>query len=393
MIELTDFGGKAFEHVSHLVEVIGPRPAGSPQEKKAQDYVFQTLEQWGLQPLRFPVRFAPLPGFVPLNFLAGAILAASGWLLGTFPVLAVLLPLIFGSLPDLARWEVRRRKRTQDSENVLALTPDVPGAPLILLVAHVDSARVNGIRMAAWREAFSKAMYICQRISILLALLGVMQILILDLPHPVIMAAGTLASLVGGWFVLSDVVMQSGHRGRYTCGAHDNASGAGVLLAVAEHFAAYPPPRARLGFLFTGAEESGLHGAVSFIEAQHGEPRPDAVISLDMVGTGGTLHYITQDGSIFRKYTHSGLNEALQAACPDIQPLAYSLRSGDFAAFLREKIPAAALQMGGSKAGERAYHAEEDNMEIIRISALDKTAQTVVRCVDIFNVYFNAGSK
>jgi len=216
MIELTDFGGKAFEHVSHLVEVIGPRPAGSPQEKKAQDYVFQNLEQWGLKPLRFPVRFAPLPGFVPLNFLAGAILATSGWLLATFPALAVLLPLIFGSLPDAARWEVRRRKRTQDSENVLALTPDVPGAPLILLVAHVDSARVNGIRMAAWREAFSKAMYICQRISILLALLGVMQILILDLPHPVIMAAGTLASLVGGWFVLSDIVMQSGHRGRYT---------------------------------------------------------------------------------------------------------------------------------------------------------------------------------
>ncbi|NMA69889.1 MAG: M28 family peptidase, partial [Desulfitobacterium sp.] len=40
---------KAYGHIQHLAEKIGPRPAGSPKERQAAQYIYYILEQSGWQ--------------------------------------------------------------------------------------------------------------------------------------------------------------------------------------------------------------------------------------------------------------------------------------------------------------------------------------------------------
>ena len=61
---------RALEHIAHLSEVIGPRPAGMDAEWEGADYVASVLESYG-----YPVELQPFP--VPDQFI-GTVELASG---------------------------------------------------------------------------------------------------------------------------------------------------------------------------------------------------------------------------------------------------------------------------------------------------------------------------
>lgn len=77
-------------------------------------------------------------------------------------------------------------------------------------------------------------------------------------------------------------------RGIYA-GANDNASGVGVMLALAETVAARPsPPRRTIVFTAFGAEEQGYYGSLAYVaDPPSGAALEDTVfmVNLDMVGT------------------------------------------------------------------------------------------------------------
>lgn len=74
-------------------------------------------------------------------------------------------------------------------------------------------------------------------------------------------------------------------------GANDNASGAAVVLSVAEALAAREQrPKRNVVFVLFAAEESGLHGAKAFVEQEVVPPdRITGMINLDCVGYGKRL--------------------------------------------------------------------------------------------------------
>ncbi|MBI3764693.1 MAG: M28 family peptidase [Chloroflexi bacterium] len=61
--------------------------------------------------------------------------------------------------------------------------------------------------------------------------------------------------------------------------------------------------------------------------------------------------------------------------------MAYTLRSGDFAAFLRRGLPATSLQTSGSPEAELAYHAVHDRLDVIQPHALDMTARAALEMI------------
>jgi Zn-dependent M28 family amino/carboxypeptidase len=71
-------------------------------------------------------------------------------------------------------------------------------------------------------------------------------------------------------------------------GANDNAAAVGVLLRLLARAAAAPPPRLRLRFLFTAAEERGYLGARAYVRST---PVGDVVaaLSLELCGIGEHL--------------------------------------------------------------------------------------------------------
>jgi hypothetical protein len=364
---------RALAHVQRLAGEIGPRPAGSPAERQAQDEIAALLEGWGYAVQRLEAPFAP-PAPAWTQIAAGALFCLAAWLLPRWPWPALALPLLIAALPQLTLLEISLRPRRAASQNLLAGEVQDGG---LVFVAHVDSARA--LPFAWMRRLDALSMTLLQRLALALAALGILRLLGLRLPPPLYPLAAALGALACAWLAARQLVLWRSRL--YSPGAHDNASGVGALLALAEHFAAHPPAGAPPAFLFTGAEETGLHGARAFAETMQQSELHARFVVLDMVGAGETLRLISTDGVFFPLRANRELNDLLLAANPALRPLRYTLRSGDHAAFLRSGFPAAALQSSGSSQAEGAYHTPGDVMAVIQPRALESVIATLLRLV------------
>jgi hypothetical protein len=274
---------------------------------------------------------------------------------------------------------IRRRPRTAVSQNLIAYTPGADSAPTLVLCAHVDTAPASAFRARPLVWLRGNLMFAALRVAWAAAAVAALDVLGLQLPGALIQLVSAAALVTGLVWAGMEAVDQWLRGDRYSPGAHDDASGVGVLLAVAEHLAAHPLARQRVGFLFTGAEETGMHGADTIAPALRG--RRLAVLNLDMVGAGDALHFVTRDGALRQRATDDGLNDLIRAARPDARGLAYTLRSGDVLAFLRHGVRAGSLQTGGARAAELAYHTVDDTPDVIDVESLAQTAQTVLAIV------------
>jgi hypothetical protein len=404
MNESIPLGERAFEHIEILARQIGPRPAGSTSEKQAFEYIESQFKSWGYDTCSQAVPFAPL-SFFPLYALGGMALILGGWIVQSFPLFSLLLPLLFFALPQFGRMELRPWRRTGNSQNLLALInhrsakhptqninndmAQIIGAerPTLILCAHVDSARASAFHKRIGLELQANAIFYAQRGAIAVAAMALLNFVGFRLPGGIITLTGILGSVLGGWLAASDLLNQLAHSNRYSPGANDNASGVGVLLALAEYFASVPPTRANLGFLFTGAEETGMHGAKAFTASLQEQTENIYIINLDMVGAGNTFHFVTRDGTIFQKTTDTSLNQLIQSANPDATGVWYTLKSGDCLPMLQHRIRATSIEMVGSAEAAAAYHSINDKIETLHYRALEKTAETVKTVVELFNAY------
>lgn len=390
----TSLTERAARHARYLAQTIGSRPAGSSAEKQAFDYIIHHLQNWGYHVERLPAPYAPSPA-VHYPYLVGVLaLAGSGLAISRFPWLVLGLPFLIAALPQWTIWAARKRKPCAQSENVFAsvqpfVSPsgsnsgeeknkdgvDMPYSSLIL-VAHVDSARALPFRSRFWLRLYSRTMDIIQRIAVMLSFLGVLHGVGFILPIGLLAAGKTLAVLTAAvWLFMQ---LWGIWRVDYSPGAVDNASGVGVLLALAENFAGHMPEALRLGFLFTGAEETGAHGSEAFADQLREKGVQTAVINIDLAGAGDTLRYITSEGVYFPLRTDPQLNQMVRKVFPRALPLNETLRSGDHAPFIRRGFPTAALQTRGSPQAEQAYHTIHDTVELLDPQSMEMTIQCII---------------
>jgi hypothetical protein len=378
-------GQAAWQHVKALSADIGPRPTGSVAERRAFDYIAAQLQAWGYAVERTPIAFAPLPRFFGLYALGGLTLALGGWAVRSLPWLVVFLPLLILALPQLARWLIPLRACTGRSENLLAQRPGPTEGSELIFCAHVDSARASAFRNPFWLQLQSQTMFVALRVALAVGALALLAGLGFNAPPALEWLVALAGSVVGGWWVFGELFNQFRGRGHYSPGAHDNASGVGVVLALAEYFSQNPAHRVRLRFLFTGAEETGMHGAAAF--AAKLEPGDPAwVLNFDMVGAGETLGVVVRDGTLWPLRTDAQLNGRLYAARPELRRIWYTLRSGDFLPFLQRGLRATSLQTSGSARAEMGYHTVLDTLEVIEPAALAMTAQTAIRMVEAMEI-------
>lgn len=372
----------ALEVIRWLVTEIGPRPAGSPAECQAFEKIEQRLSEWDYHVERIPARFAPLSSFEPIFSLSAAAFIASAWLLPVFPWPAFVLPLLTLELPEIDGLLERRRTLTRDTQDLFALPNGLaPSQVDLLLVAHIDTARANP-SSSLWRNLEASAFPAMQRLSWILAILGLLPLIGLGLPTVILYAVWIGTGLLAAGLIALDVWELAAPRPRpYSPGAHDNASGTGVLMAVARKLSDQPPRILKVGYLFTGAEETGMHGAASaanWLAANDAHPK---VLVLDQVGAGSRLRFAGQVGRLRPLKTSQKLNELLIRAHPLITPLDYFRRSGDFEAFLRAGFEAASLERTGSVRAEQAYHTVKDNLTVIESLPVAETINTVLQFI------------
>jgi hypothetical protein len=358
---------KTMELLTHLVEVIGPRASGSGEEKQALDWLEGQFQAARLQTRRFPVRFQPDPAFFPYYTLAAAGFLITGLTLPSHGWVSLLLPVLIYLLPEGAQWMQGKLLSFKDGSGNLLVLPENEHLENVdvILCAHVDSARAVPVGLPIWKSWRDKVLYTMMRLANIVLIPGILQMLGFDISGLILTLGQSLAFSMAALLVLQDVWEQVGSIQRFSPGANDNASGTAFLAASALAFAAEPHLELKVGFLFTGAEECGLHGARQFARYMVENRLKIPVISVDMVGAGSGLRIITRSGTLAPIKTDTRLNEMLKRADPLAVYHIAPRRWGDFVPFVRAGIPAAHIENTGTPLSWGTYHTPGDTLDVI----------------------------
>lgn len=290
---------RALEHVRHLSLDIGPRGSTTTAEATAAAYAWSVLDKLGLSPRmqRFTSgtsQWRPFALAITLALLAVAVYPLAGratailaTVLATTTLTSAYLELNFITNP--VRWLLPKRP----SQNVWTVIP-AAGTPTqrLVLVGHLDTHRTpfvfrSPLHLKVFRVLVT-AGFASMAALVLLYIAG--SILQSDIIYLISLAPAVLLILHLIMTVQADMTP-------YAPGANDNASGAAIVLTLAERLKDEPLANTEVWTVNLGCEEVGCYGAIAFLR-EHREELGDACfIALDSVaGPGSGPCYITREG-------------------------------------------------------------------------------------------------
>jgi hypothetical protein len=285
---------KAMEHVRYLVDIVGFRAPTSEGERWASKYISGVMERLGIEHQvesfdSYKTFSYPLMIVWAVSVLGGLISCSHGFL--GF-LLATLGAVAFYKEAHLSGW-VPRLLPHEPSQNVVGRIPARGEVRRrVLVCAHYDTSRSGLYFNPRFVGGF--------RTLILLTVVSSLGLPVFILLGGLFWAGlfGLLTALATLWLFLNILLLL--HRevyGKNVYGANDNASGTGVMLAVAERLAKEPLQNTEVWVAATGCEEAGLVGMLDLLK-RHGQELKEAlIVNLDGVGTGD-LRYITGEGVI-----------------------------------------------------------------------------------------------
>jgi len=374
-------------HIHELAENIGPRGSTRPAERRAAEYCAQVYRGLGLEPQIEAFRSA-VSIFHPHLLAGGAIFIAftlypliplGSALLALAALVSDLLELSF--IPNPLRWIVPKAK----SQNTVAcVEPSDEHRRDLVLIGHLDSQRTPLIfRTAGWLafyKAFTTAAFVIFAAQTILYFLGAIfrwpWVWVVSLP-------GALAALV-----LVAICVEADLT-PFTTGANDNATAAGLLLALAEHLRSEPLQHTRVWFVNTGCEEVQHYGAIDFFKRHVSDLHNPAALVFEMLGCAGPA-WLEREGIVVPFHAAPkllGLVERLAAENPGWGAYPTQLNGGntEMADALRVGVPAITL-IGAEPDGALPYwHQRADTVDKMKPEVLARAyamTWTIVRALD-----------
>lgn len=378
-------------HVKALAEDIGPRGSTTEKEKEASDYCQQVFRNLHLTP--------QMETFISAKSIYHPHLLASLFMLLAFVLyplygrtsaaLAALISLIaFASqLLELSFRDnlFRRLVPKGDSQNVIAVMP--PENELIqdlVLIGHVDSHRTPLIfRSPNWvkvYQAFTTIVFVLGLTQVLLYIIGNFTLWRWIWPVTILSALGSAT--------LAAICIQA-DRTPFSSGANDNASSAGLLLALAQHFQNEPLQNTRVWLVCTGCEEVQHYGAIDFFRRHTSKLKNPVAVVFEMLGCAGPS-WLTKEGIIIpfqsdRKLVQ--MAEQIAEAHPHLGAYASQIKGGntEMADALRVGIPAITLNGMGPKGEMPYWHQVEDTYDKMDPEVMARTYEFTweyIRAID-----------
>jgi hypothetical protein len=286
------------DHIRHLSEEIGSRGSTTTKEKAAASYAAEVLQKLGLDPIIEPF-ISARSNWHPYALFSGLIIVSTlfflfgdRWgtivalILASLSLLSTLLELSFR--PNPLRWILP----TGNSQNTWArITPSGNPSKKVVLMGHLDTHRTPvAFSTDTWVKIFSILVPLGLISSIILLVLFVIGLFdpgslwrFLSIPFLVIFMA-----FLGITFQ-ADLTP-------YAPGANDNASGAAIVLHLAERLKAEPLDLTTVWAVLNGCEEVGCYGAEAFARTHKNEIQDAFWIAVDSVGARDTVpNYLTKE--------------------------------------------------------------------------------------------------
>lgn len=290
---------RALEHVRHLSLDIGPRGSTTTAEATAAAYAWSVLDKLGLSPRmqRFTSgtsQWRPFALAITLALLAVAVYPLAGratailaTVLAATTLTSAYLELNFITNP--VRWLLPKRP----SQNVWTVIP-AAGTPTrrLVLMGHLDTHRTPFV----FRSPLHLKVF---RVLVTAGFASMAALVLLYIAGSIVQSDIIyLVSLAPAVLLILDLIMTvQPDMTPYAPGANDNASGAAVVLTLAERLKDEPLANTEVWAVNSGCEEVGCYGAAAFLR-EHREELGDACfIALDSVaGPGSGPCYITREG-------------------------------------------------------------------------------------------------
>ena len=302
----------AMATIAELAEEIGPRRPTGPAEREAAEALLVRLEESGVAarteefdgystftaPFSIVLGLAVMPALMPrrwrLRRLSAALVAAAGLVSE-------------GRLLEAPLTKALSRRR---SRNVVAtIEPQGEARRTLCLVAHMDSSRSGLIfhpRLVRWMPRWIAATGI-------LVLAGALLEPFADRRR----VRGLLGIVRGALLGSLGLLAEREVRGVDVPGANDNASGCGIVVALAGRLAAQPLESTRVEILVTGCEEAGTLGARAYRDSR--DSSGWMFLNFDNVGGPGTVRFLRREGVIAKWDADPGMIAAA-AGVADSRP-------------------------------------------------------------------------
>jgi hypothetical protein len=303
------WGAAALAHARLITAASYGRGSATEAESKAADYVEARLASLGVS----GVEVQPFEGlrsiwiFLALAFGFALMGHAAYWLLspplGGLPALLVSAALFCFAAFLLWRkftfrdYPLRRALPHAPSRNVTALLP--PSGEVrrrVTLIAHLDTHRqviwfASDFLLRAYGLLTPLAIYGLALAPLFYGAAALTGLRWLAWPAALLAVAHFLAWFTG---MTADL-------GPFSPGANDNASAGGTLLALAERLRAEPLQQTEVRLLFTGCEETGCDGMLTYLDAHPPQQEAALFIDFELEGIGERQCYLQSEGVARRR--------------------------------------------------------------------------------------------
>jgi hypothetical protein len=340
--------GTAMKHLKHLSVTIGPRGSTTPQEKQAAEYARGQFEALGLE-THWEEFTSTRSGW--RQFVAASLIGTVCEMIFLFggqvgAVIAATVMLVIGASalmeanfqPNLLDMIIPRGP----SQNVWARIPAAGETKRrVLVLGHLDTHRTPWVFTSQKRLAFFRLMTTLGVSALVLS--GILYLCLAFLAsNPVHWLTLLLAPIYLGVLILT----WQPDTTPFTAGANDNASGASIVLSLAEQLAKSPLPGIEVWALCSGCEEVGASGVQDFLKRYKADLRQMVAINLDNVGAQGAgVCYVTVEGMVFPIKPSKELlavADALRLAHPEWNAYAkpFTTLGTDGTCLMLSKVPA-----------------------------------------------------
>jgi hypothetical protein len=382
-------------HVRHLAKDIGPRGSTTEGERQASDYCNRTLADFGLK--------VQMETFSSARSIYHPHLLAALTMLFAFAVyplygrlsagIAALLSLIAlaSDLMELSFRDniFRRLVPKGPSQNVIATVPPArEHRKDLVLIGHVDSHRTPIIfRSQRWvsvYQSFTTVAFVLFLAQVLLYILGT--ITQWGWIWPVTTLCAVCAVLLAALCIQAD-------RTPFSAGANDNATGAGLVLALGENLRNEPLQHTRVWLVCSGCEEVQHYGSIDFFQRHKADLHNPVVLVLESLGCAGPA-WLVKEGIVIPFRADRGLinlAERLSEEHPEFGAYPTQIKGGntEMADALRAGIPAITL-MGMGPRGETPYwHQVEDTFDKMDPEVMERAYAFAWALIQTLDTYAN----
>jgi hypothetical protein len=305
--------------IKHIKALAFNRTASSTGETEAIKYIEKTLMESGISSkIEHFIWTGPIKLLMRLTY--GLIL--------TYLILSQLFLVVITYFIIKYMFERFRRitfVSNEESKNLCAhiqAKENIPNRPLVIISAHYDSIsttlpyRMQVVLFFIYRLIVIFYAFI---IFVFAAIFALDYFSIIPLSNFLVILI-TFTS-IGGVFI-SIPILYVVFIERSSPGSIDNASGVAISIELAKIFKKDPLEKMDLLFIWTGAEEWGLKGSISFCKKHYLDLMKkynfdqSLNINFDMVGT--YIGLLNKTGLILKKKMNNNLNEILQTTAKNL---------------------------------------------------------------------------